>query len=88
MVGEVEEYGQVLGRRIRVTRVGQPRVRVSEFVEERMNHRLYRRQTLRWCVLQQSRDQVDSIRVSLPEDLCRISFGALLWNHDNWNIPC
>jgi len=73
VVGEVEKHRQVLCWRIRVTRVGQLRGWVPELIKERVDHRFYRGETLCRCVLQQSRDQIDRVRISLPEHLRTIS---------------
>ncbi len=44
---------------------------ISQFVEERLNHRIDCRQSLGWCVLQKSRDQIDCIWRSLPKNLIK-----------------
>lgn len=51
--------------------VGKTGTGISQFVEERLNHRIDGRQSLGWCVLQKSRDQIDCIWRSLPENLIK-----------------
>lgn len=71
MMVEVEQIRQLLGRSIRVTRIREPRFGVANFVKEGMNHCINGGQALRRCVLEQFRDEVNRIRISLAEDLDR-----------------
>jgi hypothetical protein len=54
MSGEIKEIGEVLSCATRVTRVGQSGIGISEFVEERVAHRLDSGETLCRRVFQQS----------------------------------
>jgi hypothetical protein len=46
MSGEIKEIGEVSSSATRVPRVGQSRIGISEFVEERVAHRLDSGETL------------------------------------------
>jgi hypothetical protein len=69
MSGEIEEIGEVLSCATRVPRVGQSGIGISEFIEERVAHRLDSGETLRRRVFQQSRDQINGLVRSSPEYL-------------------
>lgn len=69
MVVEVVEVWQVADSSVGVTRVRQTRVGIPQLVEEGVDHGVNGGQTLRWCVLQQFGDQVDSVRISFTEHL-------------------
>jgi hypothetical protein len=76
MVAEFEEVGHILRCAIGVAGVRQLEVRISELIEEWVNHGLNCGKTLSRRVLEQFRDQVDRVRVSLPKDLRIVS----LWS--------
>lgn len=69
MMREVEQDWQILAASGRVTRVGESRVRIPQFIKEWMNHGVHSRQSLSRRVLKQARDQVDRIWVRLTEHL-------------------
>lgn len=69
MVSEVKEIWQVSQLTSSMTRIRQLSVRIPELVEEGMYHCVDGSLTLSWCVLEQSGDEIDSIGVSLSEDL-------------------
>src|ERR1700760_3223008 len=96
MVGEVKEIRKIFAATIGVSRVWQPRIRVSEFVEERVHHCLDCRQSLCRRILEKSRDQVDSMWVRLAEDLrCWVSVTCSASNRNSertllngWGLIC
>lgn len=53
MMREVEQDGKVLAASGRVTRVGESRVGIPQFIKEWMNHGIDSRQALRRCVFKQ-----------------------------------
>jgi hypothetical protein len=69
VMGEVVQLRHIAGGSVRVTRVWQTRVRISQLIKERVHHGVDGRQTLGWRVFEQFRDQIDRIRISLPEHL-------------------
>lgn len=73
MVGKFEEIGHILRCTVGVAGVRQLDVRISELIEEWVNHCLNCGKTLGRRVLEQFRDQVDRIRISLPKDLQIVS---------------
>lgn len=87
MLGEIEKVGKLPRGTVGVPGVGQAGVGVSELVEERMAHRLDRGETLRWCVFQQSRDQIDRLMRSFPEDLDTFSQLLVVWLRRMGNRP-
>jgi hypothetical protein len=60
-----------------VAGVRQLNVRISELIEEWVNHSLDCGKTLGRRVLEQFRDQVDRVRISLPKDLEKTSVSGL-----------
>jgi len=66
---EVEKLGQLLCRTIRIARIGQPRVGITQLVEEWMYHCVDGRQSLCRRVFKKLRDQINSIGLRLAEDL-------------------
>ena len=76
VVGELEKVGHVLGCATGVTGVGELDVGIPELIEEWVHHSLDSGKTLSRRVLEQFRDQVDRVRVSLPKDLRIVS----LWS--------
>lgn len=75
MVVEVEEIWQVAHSAVGVTRIRQTCVGISQLVEEGVYHSVNGGESLRWCVLKQLGDQIDSVRVSLAEDLRICEYG-------------
>lgn len=69
MVVEVEELRHVLGRTSRVARVRESSVRVSQLIEEGVNHGLNGGQTLCRCVFEELGNEIDGAGVGLTEDL-------------------
>lgn len=69
MTGEVKQRGQLPWRAIGMTRIRQPGVGVPKFVEEGMAQCLHGGQALRRRILQESRDQINGLVGSSPEDL-------------------
>ena len=69
MTGEVEQLRQLFRTSVRMTRIGEPTLRVTELVEKRVTHCINRRETLSWRVFQEGRNQLDSITGCLAEDL-------------------
>lgn len=69
MVVEVEELRQVLGCTSRVTRIGESSVRVSQLIEEGVDHGLDSGQTLCRCVFEKLRNEIDGAGIGLAEDL-------------------
>lgn len=69
MATKVKELGQVFQRSARVTGVGETGLGIAKLVKERMYHGLDGRLSLGWRVLEQTRDEIDGIVVSLAEHL-------------------
>lgn len=69
MASEVEERRKIAGRSIRMTRVRETGVGISQLIEERMSHGLDSGKTLSRGILQERSDQVDRVVGSLAEDL-------------------
>lgn len=69
MMRKVVQLWQITNRPVRVTRVGQAGVGISQLVEEGVDHGINRRKTLCGSVLEQLGDQVDGVGVRLPENL-------------------
>lgn len=78
MPREVEESGQVLGRVVVVSRVGEPSSRIPQFVEEGMAHGFNGRQPLGRSVFQEGRDEVNGLWGCLAEDLGWVSIDCSL----------
>jgi hypothetical protein len=72
MMSEVVQLRHVPGGSVRVARVWQACVGISQFVKERVNHGVDGRQTLCWRVFKEFRDQIDGTRISLSEHLCTL----------------
>ena len=68
MAGKIEEGGQILDWTIWMTRIRESGRGFSKFIKERVNHSINGRQSLRGCVLEEARNQLNSVRVSLAED--------------------
>lgn len=68
-MSELEKVGHILGRTVRVARIRQLDIRVPQLIEEWVDHRLNSGKTLSRCVLEQFRDEVDCVGISLAEDL-------------------
>lgn len=66
---EFEERRQISDGTVLMTRVWETRIRISEFVKERVNHCFDGGEPLSRSILQQARDEVDGIRVCLAEHL-------------------
>ena len=78
---EIEERGEILQLVCLMPRVGQPRLRVAQIVEERMNHGVDGAESLRGGVLEKTSDQIDRIGVRLAEHLIegmRLDLGELV----------
>lgn len=69
MSREIEESWHLLRRAVRVTGIWKTRIGIPEFVKERVTHGFDRRESLRWGVLEQRRDQINCFRGSFAEDL-------------------
>lgn len=69
VVSEVKEIWQVSQLTSSMTGVWQLSVRIPELVEEGVHHGVDGSLTLCWRILKQSGDKIDSIGVSLSEDL-------------------
>jgi hypothetical protein len=82
MVIEIVEIWQVAHSAVGVTRVRQACVGIPQLVEEGVYHSVNGGKSLRRCVLQQLRDQVDSVRVSLAEDLRTCKYGERCADQD------
>lgn len=69
MAGEIEEGWEVLHRATWVTGIRESRSGVSELIEEGVNHSINRRESLSRGVLQEARDKIDCVLISLAENL-------------------
>ena len=63
MVVEIKEIWQLFGSAVGVTRVGQSRRRISDLIEERVDHGVNGRQPLCRGVLEELRNQIDRVGV-------------------------
>jgi hypothetical protein len=79
MVRKFKEIGHILRCAVSVAGVRQLDVRVSELIEEWVNHGFNGGKALSRRVLKQFRDQVDRVRISLPKDLRFVSLRCLLF---------
>ena len=87
MVVEVKEVWQIPYSAVGVTRIRQTCAGVSQLVEEGVDHGINRRQSLSWCVLEQLRDQVDSVGVCFTEHLDACKYGEQSQNSKLYG-PC
>lgn len=88
MQGKVEKGGQILASTVLVSRIWQPGARVSELVEEGVDHGIDGGQALCRGVFEQARDEVDGIGVSFPENLSDVLASELQsWKTDG-KLPC
>jgi len=69
VVVEVKEFRHVLGGTSWVARIRESGVRISQLVEEGMNHGFNGGQTLRRRVLEKLGNEIDGTGISLAEDL-------------------
>lgn len=86
--GKVEQLWQVLATAIGVTRIRKAGVGIPQLIEERVNHRLDRRETLSRSVFKQLGDQIDGVGVSLPKDLETISTDTMVPRGSDKDSPC
>ena len=75
-MSKVVQLRQITSRSVGVTRVWQACVWIPQLIEEGVYHGINSGKTLGRRVLEQFRDQVDRVRVSLPKDLRIVS----LWS--------
>ena len=69
MKREVVEFRHVPRGSIGMARIWETSRRIPQLIEERMDHSINCRQSLGWSILQELRDQIDRIRIGLPEHL-------------------
>ncbi len=68
MTGEIEKGGQILDWAIWMTRVREAGRGLSQLVKEWVNHSIDGRQSLGGGILEEARNQLNGVRVSLAED--------------------
>ena len=87
MVAEFEEVGHILRCAIGVAGVRQLEVRISELIEEWVNHGLNCGKTLSRRVLEQFGDQINRIGIGLSEHLVHVSKKHAATSDRLLNIP-
>lgn len=83
MTRKIEKRGQILDWTIWVTRIRESGRRISQLIKERVNHSINGRQSLGGSVLEEARNQLDGIRLSLAEDLVervRLDLGEFVFH--------
>jgi len=69
MAREIKECGQILDWAIWMTRIRKSGRGISQLIKEWVNHSINGRQSLGGSVLEQARNQLNGVRISLAEDL-------------------
>ncbi len=69
MFVKVKKLGHLLRCPIRMTRIWEATLRISQFVEERMAHGINRREALRRGILEQGRNQINGFGRRFPKHL-------------------
>ena len=61
MAREIKQPWHLFRSSVRMTRVRKSALGIPQLVKERMTHGIDCRETLRWCILQERRNQINSI---------------------------